>query len=210
MDASGQNRGCLGFLFPFFGGSEDKKSPGSVDEYPYKLRDDFLTLAERSFYGVIVSVVGPELVVCPKVALKDVFFVSRPNENRAAINRIGQKHVDFLLCSPETMRPVLGVELDDSTHRRSDRRSRDDFVDRVFEAGALPLMRVTARDTYSPQELRASIQRYTARGIAFEKEAQSYRRGRLFVGSVLRRSLRQSARLPEMRRVDGAQGRLTR
>jgi len=138
--------------------SGDRGSPEAVEEYPYKLRDDFLTPAERSFYGVISLAVGRKAIVCPKVGLRDVFFVSRPNENRAALNRIGQKHVDFLLCEPATMKPVLGIELDDSSHRRSDRKARDELVDRVFEAGDLPLLRVPAKASYDPQELRVRIQ----------------------------------------------------
>jgi len=40
--------------------------------------------------------------------------------------------VDFLLCDPHTMKPVMAFELDDSSHGRDDRISRDAFVERVF------------------------------------------------------------------------------
>jgi hypothetical protein len=40
----------------------------------YALRDDFLSPAEQSFYLVLRSVVGNRLLICPKVALGDLFF----------------------------------------------------------------------------------------------------------------------------------------
>ena len=52
-------------------------------------------------------------IVCPKVNLADIFFVARPNENQSYRNKIDRKHVDFLLLDPTTMKPVMGVELDD-------------------------------------------------------------------------------------------------
>ncbi|MCX6615698.1 MAG: DUF2726 domain-containing protein, partial [Acidobacteria bacterium] len=75
-----------------------------------------------------------QATICPKVRLADVFFVSRPDKNRAFYNRIIQKHVDFLACDPRSMKPLLAIELDDATHRHSDRIARDEFVDDVFQA----------------------------------------------------------------------------
>ena len=30
-------------------------------------------------------------------------------------NKINRKHVDFLICDDETLKPLVGIELDDST-----------------------------------------------------------------------------------------------
>ena len=124
-------------------------------EIAYALRDDFLSPAERSFYGVLLTVTGEGLVVCPKVALGDLFFAKPedPRQKRILTNRIDRKHVDFLLCKPGTMRPVAGVELDDRSHDRPDRRERDEFVENVFRAAELPLLRFPAQHSYSPTEI---------------------------------------------------------
>jgi hypothetical protein len=50
----------------------------------YRVRDDFLSAAELSFYHVLRILVGDNAVVQSKVGLADIFFVSRPNENQAA------------------------------------------------------------------------------------------------------------------------------
>ena len=133
------------------GGQESKTSA----EIAYALRDDFLSPAERSFYGVLLTVTGTSLVVCPKVALGDLFFAKPedPRQRRILTNRIDRKHVDFLLCKPGSMRPVAGVELDDRSHERADRRERDQFFEEVFRVAGLPLLRFPAQHTYSPNEI---------------------------------------------------------
>lgn len=132
------------------GGAADTRSP-------YRLRDDFLSPAEISFYHVLLQVAGERVTVCPKVGLGDVFFVSRPNENAGARNRIAAKHVDFLLCDSMTMRPLAGIELDDASHRRADRQERDALVEKVFEAAELPLVRFPAKRAYTLAEVEGKL-----------------------------------------------------
>lgn len=128
--------------------------------YPFHLRDDFLSPAELSFFQVLRSVTGEQVVACAKVSLGDLFFAQTGDarKNRAVANRIDRKHVDFLLCEMATMRPMLGIELDDRSHDRPERKARDELVDGVFAAAGLPLLRVPVRHAYAPAELVALIQ----------------------------------------------------
>jgi len=137
-----QNPGCLGSILRLFGiGAEVPRSDTSL---PYRQRDDFLSPAELSFYRALSAAVGNRAHICPKVNLADIFFVVKPNENQGARGRISQKHVDFLLCDSQSMKPLVGIELDDSSHARADRQERDALVDAVFAVAALPLVRIPA------------------------------------------------------------------
>jgi len=69
--------------------------------------------------------------------------------------------VDFLLCDPKTLKPVFAVELDDSSHEHSARQERDAFVEEVFAAAQLPLMRIPAQQAYNTHELIAMFQAAT-------------------------------------------------
>lgn len=131
----------------------------TLAELPFKLRDDFLSNAEVSFCQVLRSVVGDRAVVCPKVNLGDLFFVATGDhrKNRALANRVDRKHVDFLLCEPKTMRPVMAIELDDKSHDRADRQARDQLVEAVFKAAGLPLARFAVKSGYSPTEIQSQI-----------------------------------------------------
>lgn len=134
----------------------------SLSNLPFKLRDDFLSSAEISFCHVLRRVVAERAVVCPKVNLGDLFFVARGDhrKNRALANRIDRKHVDFLLCEPKTLRPIVGLELDDKSHDRSERQVRDQLVEGVFDAAGLPLVRFAVKCGYAPSEVEAQIRQY--------------------------------------------------
>ena len=101
MARDSEPQGCLAFILNLFG-IKLEKADAVEKALPYRLRDDFLSRAEFSFYSVLVQSVGSKAVVCPKVNLADIFFVSRPNENQRYRNKIDRKHVDFLLCDPAT------------------------------------------------------------------------------------------------------------
>lgn len=161
--STSSNPGCLATILRLFGiqpklpSVNDNQLPNDhePDQYPYRLRDDFLSTSEQSFYLALKNMMGEYLTICPKVSLADIFFVICPNENMGAYNRINRKHVDFLVCEPKTMKPRFAIELDDISHQRADREERDDFVDEVYKAANLPLIRIPVRNAYNTAELGA-------------------------------------------------------
>lgn len=150
-------QGCLAAILRFFGirlGAAD----GSTSEHlPYRLRDDFLSPAELSFYRVLQLAVKDRATIITKVNLADIFFVVQPNQNQSYRNKIDRKHVDFLLCDPATMKPRCGIELDDSSHARPDRQQRDLFVNAVFQVAGLPLVRFPARASYDANFITSEL-----------------------------------------------------
>jgi len=129
---------------------------------PFKLRDDFLSPAELSFYRVLRSAVGDRALVFTKVNLADLFFVAAGDhrKNRALANRVDRKHVDFLVCDLKTVRPIVALELDDQSHERADRKTRDELVAGVFAAAGLPLLRVPVKPGYALLEIQSLLSRH--------------------------------------------------
>jgi hypothetical protein len=145
-----------------------EKEPKTVAPvYPYHLRDDFVSKAEHSFYMVLRSIVPDSAAVLAKVSLGDLFYVKSgdPSIYRTYTNKIDRKHVDFLLCVAKTMQPIAGIELDDKSHQREDRRERDEFVEKVFQSARLPLVRFPAKFSYSTAELSAALKPYLTLSI---------------------------------------------
>jgi hypothetical protein len=134
----------------------------ATPHYPYRRRDDFLSPAERNFFGVLHHIVGSNTLICPKVNLADIFYVpSRDSsEHRVYTNKIDRKHVDFVLCDANTLMPKVGIELDDRSHNRADRQERDHFVANVFAAAGLPLVRVQVQRSYAVRELAEILHSY--------------------------------------------------
>lgn len=153
MSTGTEKQGCLSVLFPFLRPKGEKVG----ETLPYRLRDDFLSPAEFSFYKVLSSVLGTRFAIQSKVRLADIFFVARPNENAAYFSRIAQRHLDFLVCEAATMKPLFGVELDDTSHQRERRQQRDEFVEKVFQAAGLPLLRFAVQREYNPREIAAQV-----------------------------------------------------
>ena len=138
--------------------TKDEPAAGPTS-LPFKLRDDFLSAAELSFYQVLRSVTGDRARILAKVNLADLFFVATGDhrQNRAIANRIDRKHVDFLLCDPQTMRPQAGIELDDRSHDRPERQSRDALVAEVFTNAGLPLIRFPVKTGYALAEIEQAL-----------------------------------------------------
>lgn len=141
---------------------------GHVKPLPaYEVRRDALfTKAERSFLSVLDEAAGAQFRVMGKVRLADLFRPCKgmDNSDRArAQNRINAKHVDFVLCDPESLAPVCLVELDDGTHARADRRERDAFVDQVCAEAGMPIAHIPARDYITVDEVRTAIGQAMAR-----------------------------------------------
>ncbi|MFZ0547806.1 MAG: DUF2726 domain-containing protein [Candidatus Promineifilaceae bacterium] len=142
---------------------------------PYELRDDFLSPAELNFYRVLRMLTADWAIVFTKVGLGDLFYSQTGDygENISYRNKIDRKHVDFLLCDIETIRPILGIELDDRSHQRDDRKERDIFVNQVFEAAGLPLARIPVRHSYSTDQLKSLLLKKAAlQSVTVPKESE--------------------------------------
>ncbi len=128
-------------------------------EFPYRLRDNFLSPAELSFYSVLTEAVNGRATISSKVGLNDVFYAKTEDQSRFRVytNKIDRKHVDFLICDSTTMHPLVGIELDDKSHQRADRQTRDEFVDQVFKASGLSILHIPAKRSYVVAEIAAQI-----------------------------------------------------
>lgn len=128
----------------------------------YKKKSFILSPAENAFFKVLKISVGNRFYICPKVRLADIFEVGPTNnEGRFMSNfrKISQKHVDFLVCDLEDMRPKLAIELDDSSHLEKAVLNRDRFVNKLYEESELPLLRVRASLKYSTETIKKDIAR---------------------------------------------------
>lgn len=116
-------------------------------------RAPFLTAAESAFAQSLRHAAGSSWHLMAKVRLADLVDVSDPAD-RAGLNKVSSKHVDFVLCDPQSLQPALIVELDDRSHERVKRRERDAFVDAALESVGLRVTRFKVAWAYDPEVLR--------------------------------------------------------
>jgi len=128
-----------------------------TSESPYRVRLDYLSAEESAFFHVLYEIVKEQFFVCPKVALTDLFFVARPNENVHHATKLQRKKVDFLLLWRENLKPAVAIELD--YPKQTDHRSSDSFLDTLFLSAGLPLIHVTVMRSYDISSLARQVTR---------------------------------------------------
>ncbi|MFZ2832236.1 MAG: DUF2726 domain-containing protein [Minisyncoccia bacterium] len=122
----------VGFIFQFL--NEQGKGGAKKEEWlPYSKKTWLLTRAEREFFSILEKAVGGQYYIFPQLALDKIVMLEGKGSLKGGYrNKIDQKSVDFALFSKQDVSPVLVIELDDYTHQRPDRQTRDGFVDRVL------------------------------------------------------------------------------
>lgn len=114
--------------------------------------DTLLTATEQKFYEALDTAVDGRLLILSKVRVADLFNVTSPSSaaRHRVFRSIACKHVDFVLADANNLRPLVAIELDDSSHQRADRQLRDELLNDLFQKAAFPLLRFrTARDRKS-------------------------------------------------------------
>jgi len=132
--------------------TEEKK-----DKLPYRLREPFLSATEAALFRQLTELMGNRYVICPKVALSDLFMIVRPNENVHFFNKIFRKHVDFILCDLNTFTPSFAVELVKPI-AKAGMREADKFIAELFADAGIPLVHILMGDSYVASDLIALFQ----------------------------------------------------
>lgn len=140
--------------------SKPEKSTATTN-YLYQSRKTLVTKSELAFYRALtVSVKGRHLIFS-KVRIADVLSPKKGQYDkstwRKAFNQIACKHYDFVLCDPETLEIQMVIELDDSSHDRSDRQKRDVFVDAATNSAGVMFKRFKVQSTYNYFELENEL-----------------------------------------------------
>lgn len=172
MSKQQQNAGCLmGWLSNMLGNdkvaplndtdmsNEDALNQETKVLWPpnVMVSKQFITPAEQSFYRVMQQCLGDDKLVFVQVSLQQLFFLKGKSQ-QAWRNKLRARSVDFLLCDSQSLKPALGIELDDASHNAAERIKRDAEVDQLFKAAGLPLLHVKAAKQYDPRELAKQIQ----------------------------------------------------
>ncbi|MEO5928061.1 MAG: DUF2726 domain-containing protein [Patescibacteria group bacterium] len=152
----------LGLLAEVFGLS----GVGSDEKMSYRKKDSLLTAAEKSFYRTLRPIAEKNnYLLFAKVRFEDLLWIPHGVENRLALrNHVQSKHIDFVFCDKENVRPVLAIELDDASRQRDDRSRRDAQVDQILRIIGLPILRVRVRTSYDAVLLEDEIRKMFTSG----------------------------------------------
>lgn len=165
--------GIILFIVFFLVIAKNQASSGSM---PYQLRGPLFTPAERSFLGVLNSVLTEDVHIMGKVRVADILTpakgMSRSNWQKA-FNKISAKHFDFVVCNKEDFSILCVIELNDKSHSKQQRRNRDAFLDKACEAASLPLIQIKAQAGYSIDDIKNQLASYIPSMVVGRLEGKS-------------------------------------
>ncbi len=137
-----------------------KKSENKEITFLYKKKDYIFSKAEYQFFKALHSAIEDKnYYVFSKVRLADLLYIPKESESKAIHwNKIKSKHVDFVLCDKNNYTPLLIIELDDSSHKKDNRKERDIFVDKAFSSANLPIIHIPVNFSYDINNLKNKIE----------------------------------------------------
>lgn len=127
------------------------------DAAQYSRWASILTKHEQSFYPTLLKAVAGDYQIMAKVRLRDIVRLENdPPERDRHLGRLSCRHIDFLLCEPLTLKPLLVVELDDKSHDKPFAKDNDRYKNELFINAGMPLLRVPDPQI-PPRQLRDKI-----------------------------------------------------
>ena len=138
-------------------------APPAFDNAPYRVRDHFLSPSEHRFFLILRQATDGWAEAYPKVGLGSLFYSKIGSHAQFQVDShlLNRAQVDFLLCRPETLRPVLGIMLDVKTGHRKPQQRHGQFTDKVFAAAHVPLLHIAAERAYDVSALSELLARET-------------------------------------------------
>jgi len=135
----------------------DSKRPTGLPVDAYSAKPSLLTEAERTFLYALDQALPPNTRVFVQVALSAIVSTRQGSESRQrSWNRIAQKVADFVVCD-QWCKPLVVIELDDSSHKKTKRAARDELLDSILGNVGLRLLHVRAAGNYDVSALRAEL-----------------------------------------------------
>lgn len=130
---------------------EDKKEePYDYSYMPYQKRM-LLTKTEYAFYVVLMKECNKrKLLVCPKVRLEDIVYVTDKEHPLKYRGYVKARHVDFIVTDIR-LNTLAGIELDDPSHNNFKAAKTDRFKTELFKTINVPLIRIKTGTEYATQ-----------------------------------------------------------
>jgi hypothetical protein len=138
--------------------SDYGRQPSLEEEnsYHFQHKTYLMSEPEAEFFRSLERLIGDRYYIFPQIHLGTVMNprttrLWRTQSGRVRFPRIwhlasiysDRYSLDYVICDQASLKPVLAIEFDDSTHRWHERRRRDRFVERALAEANLPLQRFT-------------------------------------------------------------------
>lgn len=138
-----------------------EKPEPKEEPIPY-VRKNLLTKNEWYFYKNLKPIADKlGVTVLAKVRVADLVEPEtgmNKSQWQTAFNKINKKHIDFMLCNPDNLYPLLLIELDDNSHAQTKQVERDHFIEALYQKTGYELLRVKGEANLE-EKIRGKLQK---------------------------------------------------
>ena len=127
--------------------SSKKETVHFVARDGYRKKDFVMNKSESAFFFELERQLPKGYHIFPKMRIADIIDATDGYGLRYRRNKILPKHIDFLICN-SYLNPILGIELNGSSHSRQDRIERDELVNDIFRVAGLPLKTINLGEDF--------------------------------------------------------------
>jgi len=118
----------------------------------YESKRYMISLNELNFFKQLQKLIDEmDLNLFTQVSLYSIIETKNKTYNYEELNKIKSKSIDFVIADKKSCRARLCIELDDSTHKKYDRKTRDKFINELFENMKVKLLRITVKENYEEE-----------------------------------------------------------
>ena len=122
------------------------------DNYVYTAKNSLISTLEQEFYNVIRDSVPNDYCVFPQINLAS--FIDK-TDNSKFRNELF-RNVDILITD-SAYAPKFIIEINDQTHLKSDRRERDEKVQKICEEAGIPILKLWTSYGINPKYIKDRI-----------------------------------------------------
>lgn len=143
-----------------------------AQEFVYVLKPSLLTETEKNFYNVIKEVLPENHLLFPQINLATV--ISKNDESRFQNELF--RNIDFLITNLE-FKPLVFIEINDSSHNSNQRKERDKKVHNICEEAGIPIITFWTsygiNEEYIKKKIDTTLSELPIKRIAHSKSTEN-------------------------------------
>lgn len=121
----------------------------------YERKTALVTAKEKELLTTLRQIDPDRYEVLPQIALVSVIDKKTNTSYRNELFRV----CDYCFVDRRTFEPLLLVELNDSSHKRADRRDRDEKVNAICRDAGLPVVTFWTDGPLDPQTVKKAVKK---------------------------------------------------
>jgi hypothetical protein len=131
------------------GGPSEEVDASKLRAFPFERTQSVLNEFEHGMYRMLERELRKDFYVFTKVRLGDLVQLKRKSSREAFYNRlVSGRHVDFLLCDRDTVKPILVIQLVEKKNA-----DEHDITEDVLNSAHIPYMFLSPKKAIAPSEL---------------------------------------------------------